>query len=190
MVKGVPHGVVLDLLGGTWTDESMMAAAIRRAPAVLIFEVDDAANNRSGSIGTLSIAHFVRWDQRHSEEKRPRVQKIFLCQFQAGLPWRYVVDASRERVEACFEALRFNFFDNLRKVGVRDCGDVLLGSTLPHTLGEKLLPVELEFPMARQVTLLFSLLHTFFVLLQSLAETLASRAQRLKAKLTEARLHL
>jgi hypothetical protein len=98
VVKGVPHGVVLDLLGGTWTDESMMAAAIRRAPAVLIFEVDDAANNRSWSVGSLSIAHFVRWDQRHSEEKRPRIQKFLLSQLQAGLPRRHVVDASRKSV--------------------------------------------------------------------------------------------
>ena len=167
-----------------------MSAAIRWTPAKLIVEVDDTARNRGWNIGSLFTAHFVRWDQRHSEEKRPRVQKIFLCQFQAGLPWRYVVDASRERVEACFEALRFNFLDNLRQVGVSDCGDVLLGPAVPHTLGQKLLPMELEFPMARQITLLFFLLHTFLVLLQSLAEALSSRAQRLKSKLTKARLHL
>ena len=71
MVDGVPHGFVLDLLGGTWTDESMMAAAIRRAPTVLLFEVEDAAYNRSCSVGSLSIAHFVRWDHRHFKEKRP-----------------------------------------------------------------------------------------------------------------------
>ena len=71
MVDGVPHGVVLDLLGSEWTDESMMAAAIRRAPAILIIEVDDAALNRRWIVGSLVIAHFVRWDQRHSGEKRP-----------------------------------------------------------------------------------------------------------------------
>ena len=76
MVDSIPHGVVLDLLGRARTHESMMAAAIRRTPAKLIIEVDDTARDRGWNIGSLSTAHFVRWDQRHSEEKRPRVQKV------------------------------------------------------------------------------------------------------------------
>ena len=111
-------------------------------------------------------------------------------QLQLGLPRRHVVAASRKSIQTCLEAFRFDFFDDLGEVGISYCRDILLGPALPDILRETRLSMELEFPMARQVTLLFSLLHTFFVLLQSLAETLASRAQRLKAKLTEARLHL
>ena len=100
------------------------------------------------------------------------------------------MDASRERIRTCLEAFCFDFLDDLGEVGISYCRDILLGPALPDILRETRLSMELEFPMARQITLLFFLLQALFALLQSLVETLKNRAQRFKPKLTKAGLNL
>ena len=71
VVDCISHGVVLDLLGCTRADKSVMAAAIRRPPAVLVLEVDDAARDCSGNVCPQAITHFEWRDQGDAEKDRP-----------------------------------------------------------------------------------------------------------------------
>ena len=68
--------------------------------------------------------------------------------------------------------------------------NVLLSPTLPHSLREELLPMELEFPLMHDVALLLLLLESLFGAIQRFLKTLTGGTKRVEAKFSETSFHL